>query len=91
MLQVEHYVIFLTSIKLPFSIKTLVLYIFKWPLKTGFTCIHTNLLLESVVSYFQKELLWILISFLILVLLNQDSSFLENTVDPDQLASDEAV
>ena len=26
-----------TSIKLPFSIKTLVLSIFKWPLKMGFT------------------------------------------------------
>ena len=29
--------ILLTSIKLPFSIKTLVLSIFKWSLKTGFT------------------------------------------------------
>ena len=33
----EHSAIFSTSIKLPFSIKTLVLSIFKWPLKTGFT------------------------------------------------------
>ena len=37
MLQGEHSAILSTSIKLPFSIKTLVLSIFKWPLKTGFT------------------------------------------------------
>ena len=37
MLQREHSAILLTSIKLSFSIKTLVLSIFKWPLKTGFT------------------------------------------------------
>ena len=37
MLQREHSAILLTSIKLPFSIKTLVLSIFKWPPKTGFT------------------------------------------------------
>ena len=29
--------ILLTFTKLPFSIKTFVLYIFEWPLKTGFT------------------------------------------------------
>ena len=29
----------LTFIKLPFSIKTFVLYIFEWPLKTGFTVV----------------------------------------------------
>ena len=33
----EHSAILLTFIKLPFSIKTVVLSIFKWPLKTGFT------------------------------------------------------
>ena len=33
----EHSAIFLTFIKLPFSIKTFVLSIFTWPLKTGFT------------------------------------------------------
>ena len=37
MLQEEHSAILSTSIKLQFPIKTLVLYIFKWPLKTGFT------------------------------------------------------
>ena len=37
MLQGEHSAILLTCIKLPFSFKTLVLSIFKWPLKTGFT------------------------------------------------------
>ena len=37
MLQGEHSAILSTSIKLPFSIKILVLSIFKWPLKTGFT------------------------------------------------------
>ena len=35
--QGEHSAILSASIKLPFSIKTLVLSIFKWPLKTGFT------------------------------------------------------
>ena len=34
-----HSAILLTFIKLPFSIKTFVLSIFKWPLKTGFTMI----------------------------------------------------
>ena len=37
----EHSAILLTSIKLPFSIKTLVLSIFKRPFKTGFT-VHTD-------------------------------------------------
>ena len=37
MLQEEHSAILLTFIKLPFVIKTLVLSIFEWPLKTGFT------------------------------------------------------
>ena len=39
MLQGEHSAILSTFIKLPFSIKTFVLSIFKWPLKTGFTII----------------------------------------------------
>ena len=38
-LQGEHSEILSTFIKLPFSIKTFVLSIFKWPLKTGFTVI----------------------------------------------------
>ena len=36
MLQGEHSAIFLTFIEIPFSIKTVVLSILKWPLKTGF-------------------------------------------------------
>ena len=35
----EHSAIPLTFIKLPFAIKTFVLSIFKWPLKTGFTVV----------------------------------------------------
>ena len=38
MLQGEHSAILSTFIKLPFVFKTFVLSIFKWPLKTGFTC-----------------------------------------------------
>ena len=37
MLQREHSAILLTFIKLPFVIKTFVLSIFEWTLKTGFT------------------------------------------------------
>ena len=33
----EHSTILSTFIKLPFSNKTFILYIFEWPLKTGFT------------------------------------------------------
>ena len=40
MLQGEHSAILLTFIKLPFAIKTFVLYIFKWLFKTGFTVFH---------------------------------------------------
>ena len=39
----EHSAILRTFIKLPFVIKTYVLSIFKWPLKTGFT-VHYNFL-----------------------------------------------
>ena len=39
MLLGEHSAILLTFIKLPFSIKTFVLSIFKWPHKTGFTAV----------------------------------------------------
>ena len=38
----EHSAILSTSIKLPFSFKTLVLSIFKWPLKTGFTVLYSH-------------------------------------------------
>ena len=37
MLQGEHSAILTTFIKLPFVFKTLVLSIYEWPLKTGFT------------------------------------------------------
>ena len=47
MLQEEHCAILLTFIKLPFSIKTFVLYIFEWPLKTGFTVSHTQAQVEN--------------------------------------------
>ena len=40
MLQGEHSAILSTIIKLPFSIKTFILSIFKWPLKTGFTVVY---------------------------------------------------
>ena len=37
MLQGEHSAILSTFIKLPLAIKTFILYIIEWPLKTGFT------------------------------------------------------
>ena len=43
MLKGEHSAILSTSIKLPYFIRTLVLSIFKWPLKTGFTVHKTSL------------------------------------------------
>ena len=50
MLQGEHSAILLTFIKLPFSIKTLVLSIFKWPLKTGFTEFGGSIGMDHVIS-----------------------------------------
>ena len=44
MLQGEHSAILLAFIKLPFAIKTFVLSIFEWPLKTGST-------VQSIVSH----------------------------------------
>ena len=41
-LPLEHSAILLTCTKLPFSIKTLVMFIFKWPLKTGLTVLCVN-------------------------------------------------
>ena len=41
MLQREHSAILSTFIMLQFSIKTFVLSILKWPLKTGFTVLHS--------------------------------------------------
>ena len=56
MLQGEHSAILFPAIKLSFSIMTLVLSIFEWPLKTGFTaCIRKNLVF-SVVPYITKVL-----------------------------------
>ena len=42
MLQGEHSAILSTFNKLPFAIKTFVLSIFEWPLKTGFTAIYSQ-------------------------------------------------
>ena len=47
MLQGEHSAILSTFIKLPFVTKIVVLSIFEWPLKTGFTVVH---LLESQIT-----------------------------------------
>ena len=41
MLPLEHSAILATFTKLPFVIKTFVLSIFEWPLKTGFTVLDT--------------------------------------------------
>ena len=46
MLQGEYSAILLTFINLSFSIKTFVLFIFKWPLETGFTVIVIKVVLE---------------------------------------------
>ena len=43
MLQEEHSAILLTFIKLPLVIKIFVLFIFEWPLDTGFTVLITDL------------------------------------------------
>ena len=42
MLQREHSAILLNVIKLPFVIKTFILSIFEWPLKTGSTVLYNN-------------------------------------------------
>ena len=47
MLQREHSAILSTFIKLLFSIKTFALYIFEWPLKTGFTVYSVTRLSRS--------------------------------------------
>ena len=46
MLQGEHSAILLTFIKLPFAIKTYVLSIFEWPLKTGFAVVTVHAVLR---------------------------------------------
>ena len=54
MLQGEHSAILSTSIKLPFSIKILVLSIFKWPLKTCFTVHYFDKLFDAFVVVSQS-------------------------------------
>ena len=49
MLQGEHSAIYSNFIKLPFSIKTFVLTIFEWQIKTGFT--FTTYKLRGYVHY----------------------------------------
>ena len=51
MLQWEHSAILSTLIKLPFSIKTFVLSIFKRPLNAGFTVLITNVLIKPILYY----------------------------------------
>ena len=60
MLLLEHSAILLTFIKLPFSIYTFVLYIFEWPLKTGFTVV----VLVSVPNTFRLDTTFFEILFL---------------------------
>ena len=52
MLQGEHSAILSTFIKLPFSIKTFVLSIFEWLLKTGFTVPKSHVLAQIEFLYF---------------------------------------
>ena len=55
----EHSAILLTSIKLSFSITTMVLSIFKWPLKTGLTVPHNmcNGLTDTISSRLNQTVL----------------------------------
>ena len=49
----EHSAILSTFIKLPFIIKTFVLSIFEWPLKTGFTVCIKHQGLQRITSHLQ--------------------------------------
>ena len=49
MIEGEHSAILSTFIKLPFAIKTFVLSIFEWPLKTGLT-LHVDIILVGVME-----------------------------------------
>ena len=51
MLQGEHSAILSTLIKLPFVIKTFVLSIFEWPLKTGFTVVQQYAIVDTLPWY----------------------------------------
>ena len=57
MLQREHSAILSTFIKLPFAIKTLVLSIFEWPLKTGLTVYWWQSKYEWLFGNYLKSLL----------------------------------
>ena len=52
MLPLEHSAILWTFIKLPFSIKTFILSLFKWSLKTGFTVVKLMLHAKFQFSYY---------------------------------------
>ena len=81
MLQGEHSTILSTFIKLPFVIKIFVLSIFEWPLKTGFTVVPLTLAILNNFMYDTTPAAFQLYTCIF---------NLENSVDPDQLASDEA-
>ena len=62
MLPLEHSAILWTFIKLPFVIKSFVLSVFEWPLKTGFTVLSTFIILQVVIKilsgHFTQDLLY---------------------------------
>ena len=74
--------------KLPFSTKTYVLSIVKWPLQTGFTVLYSN----KNENYNDVSFVWISIAYhiqefelhLTLLMLSPDISCFEISVDPDQ-------
>ena len=76
MLQWEHSAILSTFIKLPFSIKTFVLSIFKWSLKTGFTVSNLKGLKLIALSLLVKTCDFFLLSLKKYVVgLKRDGSF----------------
>ena len=66
MLQGEHSAILSTFIKLPFTIKTFVLSIFKWPFKTDFTVHANNRIPTSKFDKVVEECCTIMIMFFLL-------------------------
>ena len=74
MLQGEHFAILSTFIKLPLSINTLILSIFKWPLKTGFTVYLNTYCTCKLLSFYVQVLPIIESSYEILVLTAYESS-----------------
>ena len=83
MLPGEHCAIISTSIKLPFSIKTFVLSIFKWLLKTGFT-VYSNYQiirpLNKSVYYNQQIVFFLFFSQSIYVVGNQKNRLSETVL-----------